>query len=452
MATRRSNSLSLYLLLGVLALASVLFHFRSLEQIFPRWFGIVRAEWPFLLEAEDKPQFLLQYLQANAQEAGLQDRDELMAINGVPMRSRAAFADLLARSAPGSAWDVRYRRPSQLRDRHARFALQRSVRRSDPLVVLLFLAMPVFCLALGFWVVFVRLHDIRAWLLLMFLLSVATAFDSFSYLWEPGWRLFGSLYRRFFDSGGIACLFLLGLYFPEPFARVRRWPWWKWLTAIVMPLWALFFLADLISFITELYSVSAAIPFNIFLVRTRLSSRLIYVVLALSFLACIGVKYRIASSQDVRRRVRVLFAGTALGLLPLTVFFTIQQWGGGTESSFAEWFRIMVYLSFLLLPITFAYVIVVQRALDVRVVLRQGLQYTLASRGTVILQLLLSMALFFLAWGLVASRSVSAPVTVATIGVGVAGLVLLQNGRKRLALWIDRRFFRDAYYLPPQCE
>lgn len=445
MATRHRNSLPLYTLLGAIALASVLFHFRSVEQIFPQWFGIERADWPFLLEAEDKPFYLLQILQDDAQKAGLKAGDQLMAINGASIQSVSAFADLLLKSKPGSAWRVSYQRQPQSNGRTATIRLQRAKTQNDPIVIILYLVMPAFCLALGFWVVFVRLHDVRAWLLLGFLLSAATAFDSFPYLWEPGLRLFGSLYRRFFDSGGFACLFLLGLYFPEPFPRVARWPWWRWLAFVVMPLWAIFFLADVIGFITKLYSVRAAIPFNIFLAGTKLSSHVIYVVLAVSFLACIGAKYSMASSQDMKRRVRVLFAGTALGLLPLIIFFTIQQLRGVTEEFFPGWFRLTIFLSFLLLPITFAYVIVVQRALDVRVVLRQGLQYTLASRGIIILQLVLSIALFSFVWALVTSRSVSSLVIVSTIALGVAGLLLLQGGRKRLAVWIDRRFFRDAY-------
>ncbi len=212
-----------------------------------------------------------------------------------------------------------------------------------------------------------------------------------------------------------------------------------------MPLWAVFFLTDVIGSVTELYSVTAAIPFHVFLTRVKLTGHVIYIISAISFLLCIGAKYRMASSQDVKRRIRVLFAGTALALLPLTGFFAVEQVRGVTEAFFPHWFRIIIFLSVLLLPITFAYVIVVQRALDVRVVLRQGLQYTLASRGIIVLQLLLSVALFLLAWGLVTSRSVSAPVIVATVAAGVAGLLLLQSGRRRLALWIDRRFFRDAY-------
>ncbi len=279
----------------------------------------------------------------------------------------------------------------------------------------------------------------------MFLLSVATTFDSFPYLWGPGWRLFGSLYRRFFDGGGIACLFLLGIYFPERFPQTARWAWWKWLASIVLPLWAIFFFADVVSYITQLYSVRAAVPFNIFRARTKLSSQVVYAILAISFLACIGAKYRIASSQDMKRRLRVLSIGSALGLLPLTILFTITQLNGGTEAFFPRWARILIYLSFFLLPITFAYIIVVQRALDVRVVLRQGLQYTLASRGVVVLQLLLSNVLFFSGWWLIASHSIDTSLTILVIAAGAGGILLLRVGSQRLALSVDRRFFRDAY-------
>ena len=445
MVIRRRNSPWLYLLLGMVALASVLFHFRSLEQIFPQWFGITRSEWPFILDAEDKPHFLLQFLRENARNAGLQEGNELIAINGVPVQSRSTFADLLSSSKPGSAWRVLYRR-DQSSDRSATLLLQPTDPHAYAVLVVFYVVLPLFCLALGFWVVGIRLHDLRAWLLLIVLLSFATAFNSLPDLWGPGWRLFGCVYRKLFDSGGISCLFLLGIYFPEAFPRTSRWPWWKWLASIVLPLWAIFLFADLVSFVIKFYSVTAAIPFNAFLARSELSSgHLVWVVLAVSFLPCIAVKYRTASSRDVKRRLRVLYAGAALSLLPIAVLFTIEQVKGVTEQFFPNWVAIPVYITLLLLPITFAYVIVVQRALDVRVALRQGLQYALASRGIIILQLLLSAVLFWLIWELATSHSVSTAVTVATVAAGLAGIVLLQAGRKRLALWIDRRFFRDAY-------
>ncbi len=162
MATQRRNSLALYLLLGAIALASLLFHVRSCAQLFPHWFGFQRAAWPFLLGAEDKPHLVLHFMQANAQKAGLQDGDQLIAINAIPVLSESAFADLLSSSKPGSAWRILYRRGSQSADRTARLFLQKTEASNDPISILFYVAMPAFCLALGFWVVSVRLHDVRA--------------------------------------------------------------------------------------------------------------------------------------------------------------------------------------------------------------------------------------------------------------------------------------------------
>ena len=53
------------------------------------------------------------------------------------------------------------------------------------------------------------------------------------------------------------------------------------------------------------------------------------------------------------------------------------------------WFAIFSLLVLLLFPLTMAYVIVVHRAMDVSVVIRQGLQYALARNGIKILQFFL---------------------------------------------------------------
>ena len=52
-----------------------------------------------------------------------------------------------------------------------------------------------------------------------------------------------------------------------------------------------------------------------------------------------------------------------------------------------------------LFPVTMAYVIVVGRALDVRMIVRTGMQYTLARGGVRIIQAGLIMAVIFFAVG-----------------------------------------------------
>jgi sigma-B regulation protein RsbU (phosphoserine phosphatase) len=142
----------------------------------------------------------------------------------------------------------------------------------------------------------------------------------------------------------------------------------------------------------------------------------------------------------------VLYAGTAAGLIPLIVLFTFASLKGVTpEQYFPEWLMATAYLAFLLLPLTLAYVVVVQRAMDVRVVIRQGLQYTLARRGVLILRILLSAALFVVITILMTSHAMRPLGTVAVLAAGLWGIFLLHGATARVAVWVDRRFFRDAY-------
>ncbi|MBV9405614.1 MAG: SpoIIE family protein phosphatase [Acidobacteriaceae bacterium] len=425
---------------------AIAFQVRSLEQIFPQWFGADFVQWPFLLDAEDRPYFVLQFVQANARAAGLRDDDILVAINALPVTSRSIYADVLSASRPGEFFDVTYRRTGEPLDRHARVPLEKLHTDNSLIRLLLYVVMPPFCLALGFWVVAVRLTDVRAWLLLGLMLSTATFFNSFPDFWGPPFRMLGSIYRISMESSWFAWLFLLGIYFPEPFPKTLRWSRWKWLEWIVLSLCALFVAAVTASFANELHSLTAAMPLNRFLVQTQLVRPAIELITVTGFLACIVLKYRIDSSADAKRRLRVLYAGAAVSLLPITGVFIVENLKRVTEEYFPHWLLMTVYLAFLLLPITLAYVVVVQRAMDVRVVIRQGLQYALARRGVLILQILLSACLFTAVAILMTSHTMSPLGTVAVLAGGFWGIFLLHGATQQLAIWVDRRFFRDAYH------
>ena len=211
-------------------------------------------------------------------------------------------------------------------------------------------------------------------------------------------------------------------------------------------MWAVWALAHVANFAVELYSIKAALPLERFLARTHASGQLLDLLLVLGFLVCIGAKYRTALSADAKRRLRVLYAGTAISLLPFIILFTIANLKGvAAELFFPEWLMVTTYVVFLLLPLTFAYVVVVQRAMDVQVVIRQGLQYTLARRGVFIVQVLLSAVLFVAITLLMTSHAMSPLSTVAVLAVGLWGIFLLHGAGQRVAVWVDRRFFRDAY-------
>jgi sigma-B regulation protein RsbU (phosphoserine phosphatase) len=95
-------------------------------------------------------------------------------------------------------------------------------------------------------------------------------------------------------------------------------------------------------------------------------------------------------------------------------------------------------------PLTMAYAIVVYRAMDVRVVIRQGVQYLLARGGIRAIRFVLLIAVSIAATSLLSGGAGTTRVVIVIAGmVAIVGI----GGRfaDRLRGWVDRRFFREAY-------
>jgi sigma-B regulation protein RsbU (phosphoserine phosphatase) len=86
---------------------------------------------------------------------------------------------------------------------------------------------------------------------------------------------------------------------------------------------------------------------------------------------------------------------------------------------------------------------VVQRALDLNVVIRQGLQYALARRGVVFLQIIVSVVVVIVVADIAGQISFFQRVLVTALGLAV--VLLAGIGANRLGSWVDRQFFREAY-------
>ena len=338
-APARRRSVALYALLAVLFVIAAMYLFRTLEFRFPQWYGATFVQWPFLLDAEDRPHFAMYFLQQNARAAGLRDGDALVDINGVPVTSRSVYSDQLAASHPGDMMDVKFQRKGQQLEEHTRVSLTKMTGNTNPLAVLLYAGFPAICLALGFWVVIVRPHDVRAWLLLALMLSVAALFNSFTDFWSPGVRTIATIYFQFEANSWLGWLFLLGIYFPEPFPDAVRRKWWNWLLWTVVPLWAVFALAHMVSFVIELHSIRAAIPINRFIGQMHVVGQILNFLMVAGFLACIAAKYRLALSADAKRRLRVLYAGTAVSLLPPITLLTVAGLSRFLRSIFRSGWR-----------------------------------------------------------------------------------------------------------------
>jgi phosphoserine phosphatase RsbU/P len=90
-----------------------------------------------------------------------------------------------------------------------------------------------------------------------------------------------------------------------------------------------------------------------------------------------------------------------------------------------------------------AYVTVVQRALDLRVLVRQSLQYALARRGVLAMRVLVSAGVVLIVAILSGGLALGPRMLVTAAGIGI--VFLIGAGSERMARWIDRRFFREAY-------
>lgn len=170
------------------------------------------------------------------------------------------------------------------------------------------------------------------------------------------------------------------------------------------------------------------------------------VIAVVAIFVCLGLKFQLAASTDAKRRLRVLFAGAVLGLTPILILLiTSAELGVSMEKYFSEWTMVVAWLLFFLFPLTLAYVIVVHRAMDVRVVIRQGLQYTVARGGVRALRLAIGIPLGLGIVSLVQHQQQNSLFSYLIIGIGVTVWLLLRRLLEALRGWVDRRFFRDAY-------
>ena len=383
-----------------------------------------------------------------AEAAGLRAGDELTAVAGRGFDGHAVLARAVASTPAGSALSlgVRHADGSTL---DASVVLARARERGPSagewlLGLVLGLAMPLLCLGVGFLVAFLRPRDKLAWLLLALMLSFLPFAGGRLLEWPSGLRPLAIAYNEALRSTWYLWLFLFGLYFPERFPFERRWPWLKWL--FVLPLVAAG-LADVAIAVAEAESWRTAARLQATYApwaRPMLPLRMTAIGM---FFAGIGAKLGMIREPDARRRLLLLNFGTHLAMAPLFVLVLVSLARTGSpdfDALPAAWVIPALLLLFLF-PATLAYVIVVQRALDVRVVVRLGVQYALARGGVRVFQVLASAAVILVATTLAIDPEANRPQKIRALALAIMIVFLLQRFALRLAAWIDRRFFREAY-------
>jgi phosphoserine phosphatase RsbU/P len=437
-----------YVCLALLFALASAYQIRSAIFAFPNYFHFKAVAYPFM-PIYDKDRPVLRFVRKSALEAGVQNDDILLSVNGQRLTGLAVFGEAIRNANPGDTLTVQVLRPGETSPRSATFDLEQSVAPpiSWPVASLLAmkLVVPTFCILLGFWVVAVRPRDPSAWCLFLILLFFDVFYSAGTESWGPVVRDAAEGYRIAVSNTWPIFMLLFGLYFPEPFPE-KDPAWWKWSKRIVITLLVVSSAASVTVAIGQIENFASVASLSAALDRLGTLDFLLSFAAIGSFFASISVKMRQAVTTDAKRRLRLLYVGSTVSMAPACVLFVVQNIKGGElEQIFPEWFVLSALSLMLLFPITLAYVIVVHRAMDVRVVIRQGLQYGLATTGIRVLQVLLMFAVVWTAVKLGIDPNRSRVQNVTVILWGFVLVLWLRKGADYLRKWTDRRFFRDAY-------
>jgi len=309
----------------------------------------------------------------------------------------------------------------------------------------------LFLLAISFLIAFSRPFEpaARSGALALAMLSVGLFFTNL----PPG---YAAIWRSLPHILGIPlwiphiCVYLFGpilltffVIFPRPLFR-SRWPWVLiWLPGLLF-LPSNFRMASL-----TVYSPDQAYahlpPF--WVGRAQVTLIGLY---GLAAAAVLAANYFRLKDSNERRRIRLLLIGGAAGVVPgLFRLVMIGIFPESAVSSFLMYEAIpdmLIVVIFLLFPICFAYSILRHRLLDIRVIIRQGIRYSLA-RGT-LLSLVPALGII-----LALDLTLNNHLTIADIFskrgwiyAGLGGLALIAyKWRKPWLEKLDKRFFREQY-------
>jgi sigma-B regulation protein RsbU (phosphoserine phosphatase) len=373
--------------------------------------------------------------------------DRILAIDGAPYRAPAQLVRTFRAAGVGGRVSLSVSRDGPFTSE----VTVRSVADADHIVsirvlaIVLGLLIPWLGLAVGFWVAAVRPRDPMAWVVLFTLLGFSQfgGLQQYAYLfWPDALRIPGALYSAVLSTTWPIWFLLLGIALTGRLPWERRWPWIKWL--FIGPMVAFSIAAASVT-VAESFEVQALAPFARAVARLASFTIPVYCLAIGFFFFAVGWKQGIAKSADARRRLRLLLWGAMVALVPMFVLVLASLFGGRPFESFPVPLLVGALLVVAVFPITLAYIILVEKAMDVRVVVRQGLRYA-AARGTIrVLVVLAMLAVALNLWNLVDDPDANRPRKLQAIAFGMAAVLVVPRFAKRAMDWTDRKFFREAY-------
>jgi len=155
----------------------------------------------------------------------------------------------------------------------------------------------------------------------------------------------------------------------------------------------------------------------------------------------VAYSYLRAEGLEEKRRARWIAVGSLAGILPYLVLRSAETLGlHGPDYSGP-----FAIVPAALIPIATGYAILKHRLFDIHVVLRRGLQYLVARN---VLRFVLALPALALLYSLVtnANRTIGEVMLHNSAFVVLVALIaIVLRYQRRLASWLDRRFFREGY-------
>ncbi|MGA8026166.1 MAG: SpoIIE family protein phosphatase [Bryobacteraceae bacterium] len=375
--------------------------------------------------------------------SGLKPGDEVLAVNGEPVQGAIQLDNIPYKFRVGETIIITVRRSVRGVPNIVTVPVHLRADQTQGLDwaidLGLFTIFPLSCLALGFFIAFARPRDPLAWITLAMLVSFSqlASGGGFWAIWPP-WREIYLAYFAVLSPFWSLWFLIFGLYFPAPFAFLRTRQWISWLLAAPILL--------LVS--TTFYGrwmegshVHDLVWLSDVLQRMESWITLLVSLYIAGFFVALAFKKATLREPDAKRRLDVMRFGCSLALGPLLLLVLSQM---HILPNLPIWLETICLLMLLFFPITMAYVIVVQRAMDVRMVVRTGVKYTLASTGFRILRI----ALFVVIAALTTEFGIRSGGRWEAAIIACFGAALMIGFRRiavKVSQWMDRRFFREAY-------
>ena len=372
--------------------------------------------------------------------------DQILAIDGHPLNSYRQWLERIASSRGDDVVRLTLSEPSgRAMERDVRIPSQKEenfgTTANIAIAFCLNFLIPTVAIVLGFGATAIRPRDPNAWLMLLMLLGFGEVVRHTD--WYGPYPRLTMTWRALWGGTWPIWMLLFGIHFPSRLGIDRRYPWLKYLVIAPVATATLFMSSIQIVWLND---INSALSWRPLLVRLYPVIRIAGMVAISGFFAALGSRPSREPSADSRRRLKILYAGALVSLTPVFLMELFSLFRGQDIFVGVPWPLTVVALLFLtFFPLTLAYVIVVERAMDLRFVIRQSIRYGLAKVGFRAARVALFVLAFYI-FNSAASKGhgkPSASVELAAVGVGL--LILRKRTADRASQWVDKKFFRESY-------